>query len=334
MANWKKILREDLAVGAGLITQTAAGSANSVTLTLSDSADTPNTDVITIGIGDNLTASAITDGGFTLDVTGLAAVATSGDYTDLTNAPTIGDGAITFTGDAYITPTGDFTLNQEGAQAISFAHATIDQVPTSDNAVPAFGESFAAVSGVSVNGAGHVTGIETTTYTLPTPDAAFISSVNNTAGQTGINLSVSGGQLTATAPNLSTSSDVTFANLVVSGDLTVNGDTTQLNVTNLNVEDKIIKLADVTTPSVTTGNLSGIQVEVSTTEAEWPELIWDKDGVLTGWTLSDYTATSNKDLPVAVMEFAAAAPSASDEAAGAGSFYFDTDANILYVDVQ
>lgn len=330
MANWKKILREDLAVGAGLITHEAGGTANSVTLTLSDNGS--NTDVITIGVGDNLTASAITEGGFTLDVTGLATVATSGDYIDLDNLPTIGDGAITFTGDAYITPTGNFTLNQEGAQAIAFTHATISQTPTSDDASPAFGASFDAVSGVSVNGAGHVTGIETTTFTLPTPDAAFISSVNNTTGQTGISLSVASGVLTATAPQLSTSSDVTFANLVVSNNLTVNGDTTQLNVTNLNVEDKIIKLADVTEPSVTTGNLSGIQVEVSATEAEWPELIWDKDGVLTGWTLSDYTATSNKDLPVAVMEFAAAAP--STEAAGAGSFYFDTDANILYVDVQ
>lgn len=330
MATWKKILREDLAVGTGLIKYEASSAdANTLALTLSDNGS--GTDAITLTLGDNLSVASVTAGAATLNVTGLATVATTGAYTDLTGTPTIGNGSITFTDDAYINTTGSFTLNQTGNQAINITHATYSNGSTVSSQTPAFGGTFNVVSSVTYNDGGHITAAQIGTVTLPTPSAAFITSVSDTTGQNGIDLTVSSGVLSAVATNLSTTSNVTFNNLTVSGDLTVQGETTQLNVTTLAVEDKLIKLADVSSPTTTTGSGAGIQVETSATEAEWPELLWSSSAALAGWTLSDHASTSNQDVPISVMKVAAGAP--SGEVYGGGSFYYDTTAKILYVDV-
>ena len=95
--------------------------------------------------------------------------------------------------------------------------------------------------------------------------------------------------------------------MYVAGNLTIQGDTTTLNTATLVVEDKLAKLANVTTPTTTTADGAGIQVEASATEAEWPELKWSNSGNLTGWSLSDYKSTSNEDFPVSVMKFGTSA---------------------------
>ena len=61
------------------------------------------------------------------------------------------------------------------------------------------------------------------------------------------------------APSLT--GDATAVNLTISGNLTVNGTTTNINSTNLVVEDKNIVLADVTTPSDTTADGGGITLK-------------------------------------------------------------------------
>jgi hypothetical protein len=58
--------------------------------------------------------------------------------------------------------------------------------------------------------------------------------------------------------------DTTAVNLTVSGNLTVNGTTTNINSTNLVVEDKNIVLADVETPTDTTANGGGITLKGAT----------------------------------------------------------------------
>jgi hypothetical protein len=64
---------------------------------------------------------------------------------------------------------------------------------------------------------------------------------------------------------IDSSGTATFANnVVVSGDLTVNGTTTNINTTNLVVEDKNIILGDVTTPSNTTADGGGITLKGAT----------------------------------------------------------------------
>jgi hypothetical protein len=58
--------------------------------------------------------------------------------------------------------------------------------------------------------------------------------------------------------------DATAVNLTISGNLTVNGTTTNLNSTNLVVEDKNIILADVETPTDTTADGGGITLKGTT----------------------------------------------------------------------
>jgi len=121
--------------------------------------------------------------------------------------------------------------------------------------------------------------------------------------------------------------------VTIAGDLVVSGSTTTINTQTLAVEDQLITLANVTTPTTTTAHQSGIQVESSATEAEWPELKWNNNTQLTGWTLSDHTTTSSTDFPVAVMQFGTAAPSspAIETEAGEGAFFFDSTNDTLYV---
>ena len=98
----------------------------------------------------------------------------------------------------------------------------------------------------------------------------------------------------------------------------------------LEVEDKLVKLANVASPTTTTGHQAGIQIEVSATEAEFPEVKWDNSGKLTGWTASDYKSTSNTDYAISVMDYGTAAPSGVPDG-GAGLFFSDTTNNKLYI---
>jgi hypothetical protein len=58
--------------------------------------------------------------------------------------------------------------------------------------------------------------------------------------------------------------DATAVNLTISGNLTVNGTTTNINSTNLVVEDKNVILGDVTTPTDTTADGGGITLKGAT----------------------------------------------------------------------
>jgi hypothetical protein len=79
----------------------------------------------------------------------------------------------------------------------------------------------------------------------------------STATQTALDLKAN-----LAAPALT--GDATAVNLTISGNLTVNGTTTNLNSTNLVVEDKNIILADVETPTDTTANGGGITLKGAT----------------------------------------------------------------------
>jgi hypothetical protein len=67
--------------------------------------------------------------------------------------------------------------------------------------------------------------------------------VSDTSGQTGINLTLSGDTISGVVSGLTTTSNVTFANIVATGDLEVQGTLTSVNTTNLNVEDQLVLLS-------------------------------------------------------------------------------------------
>jgi len=96
----------------------------------------------------------------------------------------------------------------------------------------------------------------------------------------------------------------TAVNLTISGDLTVNGTTTNLNSTNLVIEDKNIVLADVATPTNTTADGAGITVNGTTnktfnwvnatsawTSSEHIDLASGKSYYANGTLLKDATET-------------------------------------------
>jgi hypothetical protein len=96
----------------------------------------------------------------------------------------------------------------------------------------------------------------------------------------------------------------TAVNLTISGDLTVNGTTTNLNSTSLVIEDKNIVLADVATPTNTTADGAGITVNGTTnktfnwvnatsawTSSEHIDLASGKSYYVNGTALKDATET-------------------------------------------
>ena len=119
-------------------------------------------------------------------------------------------------------------------------------------------------------------------------------------------------QLDALAPKADPTftGTVSAASLTLSGDLTVNGTTTNLNSTNLVIEDKNIVLGDTTSPTDTTADGGGITLKGATdktfnwvdstdswTSSEHINLASGKEYSINGTALKDITETlTNKTL--------------------------------------
>ena len=141
------------------------------------------------------------------------------------------------------------------------------------------------------------------------------------------NLQVNGNNIVASTGV--TALTLSGANVTVAGNLTVSGTTTTVNSTTVEVADKLIKLANVATPTTTTGSGGGVQIETSGTEAQFPEFKWTKDlgggntsgagtaNGLTGWTLSNHRTSNQADHYISIMDFGTA--DASGNSAGVGS---------------
>jgi hypothetical protein len=409
MATWKKVLREDLAVGTDLITYKATSAdENTLNLILADNGS--GTDTITLTLGDNLSvANGVTDSAATLNVTGLADVATSGDYGDLTNTPTIpsaifstiavpgedsivagsatdtltlegstnieittdgddtvtfsvtgladvatsgdygdlsntptiGNGAITFTGDSYVTPTGNFTLNQTGAQAISFAHATYSNTASTNGQTPAFGGSFNVVSSLTYNVGGHITAANIGTVTLP--EAPATPTVDQVANSSTSFLLLQPGTSTD-GDDLDPKSafgDIKWVvdgsgngTLEIGGDFVVSGTTTILQTENVIVEDKLITLGNPDSGDGTTTTANGGGIEIKSGDpatVAYPSFTWSSTGELSGWEIQDHAAASANAEPKTVSTMQFAATGSTPTATARGDFRYDTTTDVLYV---
>ena len=94
--------------------------------------------------------------------------------------------------------------------------------------------------------------------------------VDYTAPSGANQLAVSSGSGQFAFANTNILGDYSFSgNFTIGGELTVNGTTTTLNTQTLEVEDKSVTLASVTTPSETSANGSGIDVDVTNMGALW-----------------------------------------------------------------
>ena len=143
--------------------------------------------------------------------------------------------------------------------------------------------------------------------------------------------------------------------VVIPGDLTVSGTTTTMNVTNVDIQDKMLKLAhtdDDADQDISGANGGGIQLATNTNTnvSYWPEFRWSSaqgggntngqlaGAGLTGWTVSNAQTQANTDHPISIMDFGSSVPGGGTYGAGKGSFFYRTvagdDNDELYVRID
>ena len=126
--------------------------------------------------------------------------------------------------------------------------------------------------------------------------------------------------------SLVTSASPTFASLTLSGDLTVSGTTTNINTTDLNIEDKFILLNS----GSATGN-SGIIAQNSATNGLGTALFFDDTE--NRWSLDYAGANANTDVATADARIAAVALSNTDaNYQKDGNIFVDSGDVFIYVE--
>ncbi len=201
---------------------------------------------------------------------------------------------------------------------LTIGHADVSRSNTTSSASPAYGATFTAVDSVSSNARGHVTGVNTKTVTLPasdntTYDLKVASGASNTAI---LQLDASSGDddavtftgdddaIAITEVTTEGSEEIIFnlkdtiggartfsGNVIVSGNLTVNGTTTSVNSNEVNIGDNILVLnSDETgTPSANAG------IEIERGSSTNVRFIWNEN--TDRWTFSNDGSTYY-DIPI------------------------------------
>ncbi len=110
----------------------------------------------------------------------------------------------------------------------------------------------------------------------------MVTSIAGTTNEIAITAGTGSGPYTG-AITIGLPSNVTIGNnLIVTGDLTVNGNTTTLNTSTMVVEDKNVVLANVATPTNTTADGAGITILGATDKTfNWVN-------ATTAWTSSEH----------------------------------------------
>jgi hypothetical protein len=129
------------------------------------------------------------------------------------------------------------------------------------------------------------------------PDLADIADIQTALKQ--LYYGTTGGTLTTSAGiygalyTLYSGNPTLAGNVTITGTLTVNGATTTINSTTLNVDDKLIELGSVTTPTNTTADGGGISLSGATAKT----IIWDNANA--NWTTSEnWNIASGKTLKI------------------------------------
>ena len=238
-----------------------------------------------------------------------------------TNKFKIGDGTNNWTSLDYfsdinstVNPAFGSSITFEGATANDFETTFAITDPTADRTLtfPDATGTVALTSDITVTASSTNT---LTNKTLTSPkineDVAVTATATELNYVDGVTSAIQT-QMDAKAPLAAPAltGNATAVNLTVSGNLTVNGTTTNINSTNLVVEDKNIVLADVETPSDVTADGGGITLKGATdktfnwvdatdswTSSEHLNLASGKAYSINGTALKDVTETlTNKTL--------------------------------------
>ena len=165
------------------------------------------------------------------------------------------DATITLQGGTNITTSiGAFTTNQSANETITINHATISTSATSPTDTLAYSGTFEAITGATISN-GHVTNLETTTYTMPAgavPDNGLLD-IN---GGTEISLTIVGGDFTA---DKATETDITINHSNVTRTDPSAGSAS------LDHEDSFVAITGIT--SNARGHVTGVQANTFTLPA-------------------------------------------------------------------
>lgn len=388
MATWKKILREDYAVGStdGLIEFSSSNSGQVLSLAINDARTGPTEnnglETVAITFGDQFTIGE-SGGAPTISLPNLI-------FTDGTNQfnalDTSSNDTITFSstdGNIAIDTATDGTIDISLSENAVISVGSTDETPNVDLAIGDildFTSDTVEVVATSTTPGVVNLDIEVNAITV-TDNQETPATADFVAGQTNITfdssddsvaIAVTGGGTNALVIDLvsagtpqvdEAASDGTVYSLlmhtggtgdldaridttIVTGEsygsgptytpstgtltvanLTVNGVTTQVDTTNLNVADKIITIANGAGSAASAAN-SGIVVNTGA-QGE-PTVLWANSGNLSGWQVGRNGTATKRD--IAIMSYPSSIPAAAGDGMGVGSFAYHNGIAYIYVD--
>ena len=266
--------------GAGI---TVAGPSTPATMTYANADDSWNfnkpvkaSSIQNTPIGSTARAS----GAFTsLEATGQTT------FTAGTSSSTTGNGTLVVTGGiglseninagGYITAIGSISSNgvtNTGNLTSNGANAAISLAPTGTGTVTVNPGTTGNIDNMNVGTTARGTGA----FTTLAANSAVTMTAGTSSTTTGTGtLVVTGG--VGISENLNVG-----GNAVITGNLTVNGTTTSINSTTITVDDILLELGDVATPTDATANGGGILLKGATNKT----IIWDSAN--SNWTSSEH----------------------------------------------
>ena len=341
-------------VGSDLILVADVSDSNSIKkTTVADIIGSVDTGVTSITSGNGLTANTSATGAVTIDLDtstlGTQAVSSATEFVVSNSSDTEGVAAASAIGLGVFdnSTTAFIDLTNLSVTVASAGTAGLEYNNTSGvfTYTPPDLSSYQTISGDV-----HASSFTYTGGTTNGPTGTLTLSDSSTVGFGAIPSASASDSGVVTTDIQSFAGKKTFTGeVIVQGNFTVSGLTTTIDTQTLTVEDTNIILADPSTAystddtgasaANTAADRGGITLvsHHGTQESHFAAATWKSGGNLTGWQVrdtSDYsgaTDVAQDDFPLSIMEFNSTSPGSGDNAAGIGSFRFDTSLGELYL---
>lgn len=319
----------DGAINFVVTDQTLASSTsntNNVTLTMSQHSGT--SDTVEIVAGSNITLTNNSAGQFTIEATDTNTQLSEEEVEDIVGgmlggtetgiAVTYVDGGVGAGTISFVV--ADQTLTSSTSNTNNVTLSMSNPSGTADTVEIVAGDNITLTNNsdgqFTIEGSATASNVSVTDSDVD--ETAYLVFTTSTSGSAALKVDSSTLQYNASSDTLTVNN------------LTVAGTQTTVNTSELVVADKNIVIADGSA-AASDANGAGITVDIASTLANMPQFLWNNGGQLTGWTLSNYNASGNTDVPVSVMEFSANSTAPAGDAGGVGSFHFDTGDDKLYI---
>jgi len=181
-----------------------------------------------------------------INSTSISTTLSISDDNDDTGSVALGSDTLKFAGGTYLS--SDVSVDGT-TDIITFSHDGTTRTDTTSTEATTNGGTFDVVDSITTNSEGHITGIDVKTVTLPDIQETDTLDSVTTRGSTTDNdiqvnnIRVDGGSITGPA-TITIDPDATgvTGTVVIAGDLTVQGTTTTINSTTVEVGDNILVL--------------------------------------------------------------------------------------------